>query len=199
MRARLAVIHSGINVELREVVLKDKPTSLLAYSEKATVPVLITAEKYVIDESRDIMQWALKQSDPDDWLCNNNLQLQMQMTQLIDENDNDFKSCLDKYKYADRYPEYTEIEHREHALQFIHQLELLLSLQTNLVQDKVCLADIAIFPFVRQFSMVEPSWFVDAPLPKLRGWLQAHVESSLFNSAMSKYPQWSAGDNPTYL
>lgn len=199
MRARLAIIYSGVSVELREVVLKDKPTSLLAYSEKATVPVLVTAEKYVIDESRDIMNWALKQADPNDWLCKDNPQLQTQIMQLIDENDGEFKTYLDKYKYADRYPEYTEVEHREHALQFINQLELLLNLHQNLIQDEVCLADMAIFPFVRQFSMVEPDWFKEAPLPKLRAWLQRHLDSPLFHTAMTKYPQWSAGDTPTYL
>lgn len=199
IRSRLAIMHSAIKVEVREVILKDKPMSLLAYSPKATVPVLVTADKTVIDESKDIMLWALQQSDPDDWLCDGMELLQQQMFNLISENDNEFKTHLDRYKYADRYPEQTELQHRENALQFINQLELLLNTNHNLLRNEISLADMAIFPFVRQFSMVDPKWFDTAELPKVQAWLQRHLKSALFIAVMEKYPQWSAGDTPTFF
>ncbi|QUM76146.1 glutathione S-transferase [Moritella sp. 24] len=199
MRARLAIHYSQVEVELREVVLKDKPTSLLAYSPKGTVPVLVTHDKKVIDESRDIMQWALLQSDSNNWLRTEQPHLQKQISLLIDENDNEFKAILDKYKYADRHPEYTEAEYREQGNRFLNQLELLLSLHDNLIDDKVSLADIAIFPFIRQFASVDKAWFEQSPYPKLREWLTRYTNSALFIDIMYKYPQWSAGDKAVYF
>lgn len=199
MRARLAIAYSQVEVEIREVVLKDKPTSLLAYSPKGTVPVLVTHNKQIIDESRDIMLWALQQQDSNDWLCVSQPNLQKQISSLIDENDNEFKVILDKYKYADRYPEHSESEYRNQAEPFLNQLELMLSLHKNLVSDSVSLADMAIFPFIRQFAHVDRIWFDGAPYPKLRAWLNKRLESDLFNAVMVKYPQWAAGAKATYL
>ncbi|CAM2914085.1 glutathione S-transferase [Moritella viscosa] len=199
MRARLAIRYSQVEVELREVVLKDKPTSLLAYSPKGTVPVLVTNDKQIIDESRDIMQWALSQNDSNNWLRKNLPQLQKQITALIDENDNEFKAILDKYKYADRHPEYTEAAYREQGCHFLNQLELLLTLHSNLIDEETSLADIAIFPFIRQFASVDKDWFAQSPYPKLRAWLAQHTSSPLFTDIMYKYPQWSAGDKAVYL
>ncbi|WP_198436642.1 glutathione S-transferase [Moritella sp. F3] len=199
MRARLAVCYSQVEVELREVVLKDKPMSLLAYSPKGTVPVLVTQDKQIIDESRDIMQWALAQNDRHDWLRQNQPHLQKQISSLIDENDNEFKAILDKYKYADRHPECTEAQYREQGSHFLTQLELLLRLHNNLISDDVSLADIAIFPFIRQFASVDKTWFEQSPYPKLRAWLNRHTSSTLFTDIMFKYPQWSAGDKAVYF
>ncbi|KXO12773.1 putative glutathione S-transferase [Moritella sp. JT01] len=199
MRARLAIRYSQVEVELREVVLKDKPTSLLAYSPKGTVPVLVTNDKQIIDESRDIMQWALSQNDSNNWLRKNLPQLQKQITSLIDENDNEFKAILDKYKYADRHPEYTEAVYREQGCHFLNQLELLLTLHSNLIDEEISLADIAIFPFIRQFASVDKDWFSQSPYPKLRTWLTRHTSSPLFTDIMYKYPQWSAGDKAVYF
>ncbi|QUM89884.1 glutathione S-transferase [Moritella sp. 36] len=199
MRARLAIRYSQVEVELREVVLKDKPTSLLAYSPKGTVPVLVTNDKQIIDESRDIMQWALSQNDSNNWLRKNQPQLQKQITLLIDENDNEFKAILDKYKYADRHPEYTEAVYREQGCHFLNQLELLLALHSNLIDEEISLADIAIFPFIRQFASVDKDWFSQSPFPKLRTWLTQHTSSPLFTDIMYKYPQWSAGDKAVYF
>jgi glutathione S-transferase len=199
MRARLAIAYSQVEVEIREIVLKDKPTSLLAYSPKGTVPVLVTYKKKIIDESRDIMLWALQQQDSNDWLCASQPNLQKQIASLIDENDNEFKVILDKYKYTDRYPECSEIEYRIQAESFLNQLELLLSLHKNLVSDNVSLADMAIFPFIRQFVHVDKLWFDRAPYPKLRAWLDDRLESGLFNAVMLKYPQWTAGSEAVYL
>jgi len=199
MRARLAICYSQVEVELREVVLKDKPTSLLAYSPKGTVPVLVTQDKKVIDESRDIMQWALSQNDSNDWLRKNQSHLQKQISSLIDENDNEFKAILDKYKYADRHPEYSEAEYREQGSHFLNQLELLLNLHNNLIDEEISLADIAIFPFIRQFASVDKIWFEQSPYPKLRAWLNRQTSSTLFTDIMYKYPQWSAGDKAVYF
>ncbi|SQD76752.1 glutathione S-transferase [Moritella yayanosii] len=199
MRARLAICYSQVEVELREVVLKDKPTSLLAYSPKGTVPVLVTQDKKIIDQSRDIMQWALSQNDSNDWLRKNQPHLQTQISSLIDENDNEFKTILDKYKYADRHPEYTETEYREQGSHFLSQLELLLTLHSNLIGEEISLADIAIFPFIRQFVRVDKAWFEQSPYPKLRLWLTRHTSSALFTDIMYKYPQWLAGDKAVYF
>jgi glutathione S-transferase len=199
MRARLAIVYSQVEVEIREVILKDKPTSLLAYSPKGTVPVLVTYKKQIIDESRDIMLWALQQQDSNDWLCTSQPTLQKQISSLIDENDNEFKVILDKYKYADRYPECSATEYRVQAEFFLNQLELLLNLHKNLVSDNVSLADMAIFPFIRQFAHVDRSWFDGAPYPKLRAWLDEHLKSELFSAVMLKYPQWKAGTEAVYL
>lgn len=199
MRARLAICYSQVEVELREVVLKDKPISLLAYSPKGTVPVLVTHDKTVIDESRDIMNWALLQNDRQDWLRAEQPQLQKQINLLIDENDNEFKVILDKYKYADRHPEYSKIEYREQGNRFLNQLELLLNLHNDLIDDNVSLADIAIVPFIRQFASVDKHWFEQSPYPKLRAWLTRHTGSALFTEIMYKFPQWEAGNKATYL
>ncbi|MFT7681161.1 MAG: glutathione S-transferase [Moritella dasanensis] len=199
MRARLAVCYSQVEVELREVVLKDKPISLLAYSPKGTVPVLVTHDKKVIDESRDIMQWALAQNDSNDWCRQSQPNLQKQIRSLIDENDNEFKAILDKYKYADRHPEFTEAQYREQGSHFLTQLELLLRLHNNLISEDVSLADMAIFPFIRQFASVDKVWFEQSPYPKLRAWLARYTSSTLFTDIMYKYPQWSAGDKAVYF
>ncbi|WP_017222907.1 glutathione S-transferase [Moritella dasanensis] len=199
MRARLAICYSQVEVELREVVLKDKPISLLAYSPKGTVPVLVTQNKKVIDESRDIMHWALTQNDSNDWCRQNQPNLQKQISSLIDENDNEFKAILDKYKYADRHPEFTEAQYREQGSHFLTQLELLLRLHNNLISEDVSLADMAIFPFIRQFASVDKVWFEQSPYPKLRAWLARHTSSTLFTDIMYKYPQWSAGDKAVYF
>lgn len=199
MRARLAICYSQVEVELREVILKDKPTSLLAYSPKGTVPVLVTHDKTVIDESRDIMHWALLQNDRHDWLRVEQPQLQKQISLLIDENDNEFKVILDKYKYADRHPEYSKTEYREQGNRFLNQLELLLNLHSNLIDDNVSLADIAIVPFIRQFASVDKHWFEQCPYPRLRAWLTRHTSSALFTDVMYKYPQWEAGDKATFF
>ena len=199
MRARLAICYSQVEVELREVVLKEKPTSLLAYSPKGTVPVLVTHDKQIIDESLDIMHWALSQNDSNDWLRHNKPHSQKQISSLIDENDNEFKAILDKYKYADRHPEFTEAEYRDQGRHFLNQLELLLTLHRNLISEDISLADIAIFPFIRQFASVDKAWFEQSPYPKLRAWLARHTSSVLFTDIMYKYPQWSAGDKAVYF
>ncbi len=196
MRARLAIAQSGIQCELREVVLKDKPQQLIELSPKATVPVLLTADDKVIDESIDIAFWALAQHDPDNWYQSLTSEQHEQMLALIENNDGEFKYFLDRYKYADRYPEQDERFYREQGEKTLTRLEQLLTEYDCLLRDSWTLADIALLPFIRQFAFVDKDWFDSAPYPRVRAWLEAFLESDLFRSVMKKYPQWQEGDEP---
>jgi len=144
IRARLAIKISGIKVELREILLKDKPKEMLEISPKGTVPVLLLPDDLVIDESREIMMWALTQNDPENWLESID-----KSNSLIDQNDNEFKPHLDHYKYADRFPEYSKENYREQTNAFLKQLDQRLNESRYLISDKISLADMAIFPFIR--------------------------------------------------
>jgi len=185
MRARMAIAVSGIQVELREVVLRDKPQALLDISPKATVPVLLTADNTVIDESLDIMVWALGQSDPDNWLTKIS-------NELIANNDEKFKYWLDRYKYADRYPEHPEQYYREQGEHTLLMLEKQLAKASYLSGDNITFTDIAIFPFIRQFAFSDIDWFKQSPYPRLRKWLGGVIESTLFLNIMHKYPAWQS-------
>lgn len=196
IRARMAIAYSGVSIVWREVLLSDKPDELLIISPKATVPVLQLENGRVIDESLDIMYWAVSQNDPDYWL-KVNAEKSKQIIALVEENDDQFKYDLDRYKYADRYPEKTTEDYRILAEQFLERLEHNLNLTNYLIGNTISLADVAIFPFVRQFSGVEPDWFQQAPYPNLKLWLKQFLESKLFLSVMPKYEQWRAGDKAT--
>ncbi|MCW8945504.1 MAG: glutathione S-transferase [Sedimenticola sp.] len=193
IRARLAIAYSGQKTILREILLKDKPAAFTNSSPKATVPVLQLVSGDVIDESMDIMFWALKQNDPAHWLPATTNE-QRQIDQLIKENDLQFKPRLDRYKYASGHPEMTEQEHRIAAEPFLLHLEKLLCRHRFLIAERTTLADAAIFPFIRQFAGVERQWFQDAPYPKLRAWLQDWLGSPLFQSVMVKYSPWKEDD-----
>lgn len=189
IRARLAIKASGIAVELREVVLAEKPDELLRISPKATVPVLQLTDGQVIDESVDIMQWALQENDPQHYLSADIYEI----NELIGLNDNDFKQHLDRYKYADRFPEHSCEYYREQCEGFLQQLEYRLSNSLYLISNEISMADIAIFPFIRQFAFVDKSWFDESEYKKLNEWLTKMLESELFNEVMTKYPQWQPG------
>lgn len=193
MRARMALRYSDCRVELREVELKHKPAALLDISAKATVPVLLCHDGQVIDESMDIMYWALQQNDPDHWL---QAQHQSEMAELIEHNDTVFKHHLDHYKYADRHPEFSQLEYRQQGELFLQQLEQRLGQQAYLISDRISLADVAIFPFIRQFAHVDIRWFEQAPYPQLRNWLYQWMDSTLFQSVMQKTTPWQTGDTP---
>ncbi len=187
MRARLAIALSNQTVNFREIVLQDKPAGMLQISSKGTVPVLQLANGDILDESLDIMAWALEQNDPK--AC---LQGDLHaMLQLIDYNDFNFKNWLDKYKYADRFPEFNARYYREKAEEFISELDEQLSHNAFLFGDKMCLADLAIFPFIRQFSLVDKSWFDNSPYSHLQAWLNHFAQSALFESIMEKHPIWN--------
>ena len=183
----MALNTAGITVELREVLLRDKPRSLLLASAKGTVPVLVLPDGRVIDESVDLMRWALGQGDPEHWWRHD---LEAGTNSLVEENDHVFKKHLDHYKYADRYPEHTQSFYRGKAEIFLRQLEQKLLLTRFLLDDKLTFSDVAIFPFVRQFAFVDKAWFDSAPYPKLNAWLQSFLHSDLFLSVMTKYPRW---------
>ncbi|MDM1706837.1 glutathione S-transferase [Thiopseudomonas alkaliphila] len=191
MRARLGILFAGSQVELREIVLRNKPAQMLAISPKGTVPVLQLSDGQVIDESLDIMRWALQQQDPQQLLDESTL---TQGYALIEQNDRQFKHWLDRYKYADRYPEMTQLEYRLQGEVFLQQLEQLLLNQRFLLGDKISLADIGIMPFIRQFAHVDRQIFAELPYPNLQRWLNAWLQHPLFLQVMHKYQPWQEGD-----
>ncbi|MGE1156226.1 glutathione S-transferase [Pseudomonas kitaguniensis] len=181
MRARLALRYSGVPVRIIEVSLKAKPADMLALSPKGTVPVL-SVGGLVIDESLQIMQWALAQHDPEDWW----LQGDPAVLALIAENDQAFKHHLDRYKYAERYPEQPMENYRAGGEVFLHKLEGLLAGREYLLAEHLSLADVALAPFVRQFAHVDRAWFAATPYHRLHAWLQRFLESPLFIAIMAK-------------
>lgn len=190
IRARLALRAAGIRCELREVVLRDKPAELAACSPKATVPVLVLNDGQVIDESLDIIFWALLQSDPDGWL---DIDREF-VDSLIARNDNEFKFAIDRYKYPDRYPDATRESFRASGETFLAELEERLESESCLCGSRLSIADIALLPFVRQFAHVDIDWFRASRYRQVNDWLQRFVESARFTSVMDKYPQWRPGD-----
>ncbi len=181
MRARMALRYSGVAVQIIEVSLKAKPAEMLALSPKGTVPVL-SVDGRVIDESLAIMRWALAQNDPEGWLLGDDRATQA----LIEENDQGFKHQLNRYKYAERYPEQPMEHYRAEGEVFLMKLEGLLAEQEYLLAGHLSLADVALAPFVRQFAHVDREWFGQAPYPRLQGWLQRFLESALFIVVMAK-------------
>lgn len=168
-------------------MLRDKPGEMLDISPKGTVPVLLLPDGRVIDESLDVMFWALNQYDPLDLLKEKTL---IQSKRLIEINDQQFKPCLDRYKYAIRFPEKSQQQHRELCSFFLQQLDGLLQVNHYLLGNRMCLADIAIFPFIRQFAGVDSSWFYSTSYTSLHQWLQKMLDSELFKSVMTKYQPW---------
>lgn len=194
MRARLALSVSQQHCRLREIVLRDKPDHMVEISPKATVPVLQLLDGKVIEESLDIMRWALSENDPNEWLVPESGTLE-DMFELIAESDGPFKHNLDRYKYANRYEEGTDpVEHRTDGEVFLQKLNKRLAISQNLFGDRPSLADFAIFPFVRQFANTDREWFDNAPLPHLQRWLQTHLESDIFLGVMKKWTVWKDGD-----
>ena len=182
MRARMALLVSGVPFELREVVLRDKPAAMIAASPKATVPVLVLESGAVIDESIDVMRWALRRNDPEDWLAGDD-------AALIQRFDDRFKHHLDRYKYPDRH-DADPVEHRAAGLALLQELEQRLAPHANLCRETRALTDIAIMPFVRQFAAVDRAWFDAQPVPRVQGWLARHVASPLFDRAMLRLAPW---------
>jgi len=181
MRARMALRYSDVPVEIVEVSLKAKPAEMLAISPKGTVPVL-DADGQVIDESLEIMRWALAQHDPDDWLLGGDSRI----TGLIEANDQGFKVHLNRYKYAERYPEQPMEVYRAEGALFLQQLDELLRDRDYLLSDHLSLADVALLPFVRQFAHVDREWFAQTSYVRLQAWLQRLLDSNLFTSIMKK-------------
>ncbi|MEE3716631.1 glutathione S-transferase [Tumidithrix elongata RA019] len=189
IRARMALRYAAIEYELREVSLKNKPAEMLAISPKGTTPVLQLTDGRVLEESLDIMEWAVEQHDPDRW--NHLLEISRLLgKKLITINDLEFKQALDRYKYANRFPEATQETYRSQAETFLQTLESLLSQHAFLLGDRISLADIAIFPFIRQFAQVDLEWFQSTSYNHLQQWLSGHEHSMLFQEVMQKVPVW---------
>lgn len=194
IRARLAVCHAGLAVELREVDLKRKPAALLAVSHQATVPVLDAGLGQVLTQSLDIMHWALAQASDAGWLRRGD---HAALRQLVNTTDGDFKHWLDRYKYAERYPERTQMAYRDEAVRcLIEPLDAALLASGHLGGDGPCWADAAVFPFVRQFAAVNAAWWAASPWHATQHWLNHWQRSPLFASCMHKYPAWQPGDAP---
>ena len=188
MRARLAVAVSGIACHLREVKLSAKPEAMLAASPKGTVPVLVMPDGKIVDQSLNIMHWALGQGDPETWLRRDD-------PALIARNDGPFKQDLDRYKYPERH-ESDPLAHRALGLAFLRDLDARVAKQGQLCGAARGLADMAIMPFVRQFSAVDAVWFQAQSLPHLKVWLTGHLTSPLFETSMMRFAPWQEGDIP---
>ncbi len=188
IRARMALATAGVTVELREVLLRDKPAAMLAASAKGTVPVLVLADGRVIDESLAVMDWALNQQDPAGWADTS-----ADTEWLINHCDGPFKGWLDKYKYADRHPEHSTEHYRKQAEVFLAELEQRLATKAWLGGHQATRVDVAVFPFVRQFAGVDPAWWQGAPYTEVRRWLDGWLVSHAFTAVMAKYPRWQSG------
>ncbi len=191
IRARLALQVSGLAYEHREVVLKNKPASMLALSPKGTVPVLWLPNATggeVIDQSLDIMLWALRQHDPQGWLpaATN----EAEVLRWIAQNDGPFKQHLDRYKYPQRSGLTSGVADRDLGAQWLAQLNERLQQQAFLAGARWGLLDAALAPFVRQFAHTDPAWFADQPWPRLIGWLSDFENSPAFAQVMAKQPAW---------
>lgn len=186
MRARLAIAVSGVAVELREIKLSAKPPAMLEASPKGTVPVVVLPDGGVIEQSLEVMHWALAQADPESWLERDD-------AALINRNDGPFKHDLDRYKYPERHGS-DATAHRESGLAFLAELDARLTQNGQLCGNERGLADMAVMPFVRQFAATDPVWFDSQPLPHLQRWLAGHLESALFASVMGKFAPWREGD-----
>jgi len=188
MRARLALTISATRCELREVKLSAKPEAMLVASPKATVPVLVLPEGRVIDESLDIMRWALAANDPEGWLTRDD-------AALIARNDGPFKHDLDRYKYPERHGA-DPIIHRASGAAFLNDLDARLAHSGHLCGQDRGLVDAAVMPFVRQFAAVDREWFDAQPLANLQAWLERHIASPLFETAMVRVKLWEPGTEP---
>lgn len=188
MRARLALAVSGIDCELREVRLSDKPLAMLAASPKGTVPVLHLPDGTVIDESLEIMHWALQVQDPEQWLTRDD-------PTLIALCDGPFKHALNRYKYPQLHGS-DPIAHRDDGLAFLRKIDERLAATSHLCGSTRGLADAAIMPFIRQFAAVDKDWFDAQPLRNLKAWLAEYLQSTLFDTIMARAKPSSPGDQP---
>jgi glutathione S-transferase len=191
IRARLAILVSGLRCELREVSLANKPEAMLIASPKATIPVMVLSNGQVLDESLDIMRHALSVRDPEGWLSG----VTDETSILVTINDQTFKRHLDHYKYPDRWDD-DPLAHRAAGLAILAELDARLARHGMLTGQTYTLSDIAILPFVRQFAAVDESWFAAQPIPHLQKWLVGFLESKLFARAMVPMPIWKVGDPP---
>jgi glutathione S-transferase len=198
MRAHMALKYAGLEIILREVELNNLPEEALAVSPHATVPSLVVSDSEFMDESWDIVKWAVQHNDPENWLGDNNEYLQ-DAEMLVETNDYSFKEDLDHYKYADRYPEHSVEFYRARCEEFLEELNDMLVENKCLLAEHITIADIAVFPFIRQFAMVDKPWFDKAPYPELQQWLDLLLETEWFKEAFRKYEIWTTDSEDVYL
>lgn len=196
MRARMAIWISQQTCELREVQLRNKPPSMLEASSKGTVPILILHSNKVIDESLDIIDWALDLNDPDEWKRSKDAPV---THALITMNDGEFKLHLDRYKYARRYDDEDPQFHREKCLSFITTIDQILAHSKYMYDDQISYIDIALLPFIRQFRIADPDWFDELPYTHIQSWLHTFLESDLLKDCMKKYKFWQLGDETIFF
>jgi glutathione S-transferase len=196
MRSRLAILHAQQTVVLRDIDMNNKPEEMLSISPKGTVPVLRLSDGLVIDESIDVMVWALTQSDPNNLLYSHDKNSLIAMLELIKNNDINFVGALQKYRAASRYHDNNETEFRDMCCEWLREIELRLSQHAYIMGETPSLVDYAILPFIRQFSRVDKKWYAQAPFPYLRSWLVNHYNDSTFSKAMVSYPKWSIDSDP---
>lgn len=194
----MALKYSGQKIILRDVELKNLPPEALAVSPHATVPSLVLSEKEFMDESWDIVKWAVQQNDPHNWLGDNSEYLQ-QAEMLVETNDFSFKTDLDHYKYADRHPEHPLEYYRLRCEEFLDELNEMLEDNNFLISQSISIADVAIFPFIRQFAFVDKDWFDQAPYTALQHWLTVMLETFWFKDAFRKRPVWKPESENLYL
>ena len=186
MRARISMYYSKISYEHREILLKERPKKLYQLSPKGTVPVLNLPDGKVIDESLDIMKWSVSVNDPDSWYVNN-IDYQLE---IISINDKEFKKWLDRYKYHDRYPEYSVEYYRGKCEKILDNFEKILDSEKFLFSNNISLSDIALLPFVRQFSNVDIIWFRNRFI-NLSGWMDELIGMEIFQAMMKKFEIWN--------
>ena len=186
MRARISMYYSKISYEHREILLKERPKKLYQLSPKGTVPVLNLPDGKVIDESLDIMKWSVSVNDPDAWFVNN---IDHQL-EIISINDEEFKKWLDRYKYHDRYPEYSVEYYRGKCEKILDNFEKILASEKFLFSNNISLVDIALLPFVRQFSNVDIIWFRKRFI-HLSGWMDGLIGMEIFQAMMKKFEIWN--------
>jgi glutathione S-transferase len=194
----MALIYSEIKCEIREISLKDKPAHMLKMSPKGTVPVILLPDGKVIEESLEVMEWAIEQNDPENIRIDGKKK-QQQASQLISRNDHEFAAANYRYKYSSRFPDEPMEENRAIAGTFVMDMDKLLQKNKFFISDKITIADFAIFPFIRQFSMVDEEWFREQPYPKLHKWLDSIKSSDIYEATMKKYDIWKEGDNVAYF
>ncbi len=193
MRARLAILLAQQSVMLRAIVMKNRPPEMLVLSPKGTVPVLVLVDegnKVVVDESLDIMLWALNLNDPENLLYSQNADALAEMLQIINDNDEGFKPKLEQYKSAKRFHGDDEEQCRLLCEPFIQRLEYRLQQHEFLMGSTPSLLDYALLPFIRQFSRVDRQLYLHGPYTHLQRWLSHHLQSRLFSKTMTKYPLW---------
>ena len=197
MRARLAIKASGLIVEIREVELKNKPKEFLNISPKATVPIVCISSKQIIEESLDIMEWALKINDPLKLLKNEKLNI-IEIHSILNKLENEFKQNLDRYKYSSRFDLPNPKLYRDKNLQTLNEFNNLLQNNKGIYSSNLSLLDYAVFPFVRQFRNVNSVWFDSLELKFLQTWLYELIDSDEFSSIMKKYEIWKPNQKPIY-